>query len=62
MSERRHYLDLTPSERQEVLRRLKRAPAMAKEELGEYACKVRLAVLAKREKKEQKEKKEQNRR
>ena len=50
MSERRHYLDLTPSERQEVLRRLKRAPAMAKEELGEYACKVRLAVLAKREK------------
>ena len=40
--------DFTPAERQEILRRLKHGPALPREELAEYASKVRQEVLAKR--------------
>jgi hypothetical protein len=52
-SSRHEYLDLTPAERQEVLRRLKRGPALPRERTAEYACQVRLDVLRKREPREQ---------
>ena len=42
--------NLTPDERQEVLRRLKRGPDLPREELVEFANRVRREVLAKREK------------
>jgi hypothetical protein len=39
---------LTAKERQEILRRLKRGPALPKAELIKYANKLRREVLAKR--------------
>ena len=42
------YLTLTPSERQTVLRRLKHGPALPREDLAEFACRVRREVLAAR--------------
>ena len=39
---------LTPTERQEILRKLKHGPALPKTELVEYANKLRREVLAKR--------------
>lgn len=41
---------LTPAERQTILRRLKHGPQMDRAALAEYAKKIRLQVLAKREK------------
>lgn len=40
--------DLTPAERQEVLRRLKHGPALPKAELGAYANRLRREVIEKR--------------
>jgi hypothetical protein len=39
---------LTPTEHQEILRRLKHGPALPKAELAEYANKLRREVLVKR--------------
>ena len=44
---------LTPTERQQILRRLKHGPALPKAELAEYANKLRREVLAKRKQVEQ---------
>lgn len=41
--------ELTPAERQEILRRLKHGPVMDREALAEYAKKVKMEVLKKRE-------------
>ena len=41
-------MTLTPTERQEVLRRLKHGPALPKDELVKYANKLRREVLARR--------------
>lgn len=43
-------LKLTPTERQQILRRLKYGPALPREELAEYANKLKRDVLNKREK------------
>jgi hypothetical protein len=40
---------LTPTERQEILRRLKHGPALPKAEMAEYANKLRREILARRE-------------
>jgi hypothetical protein len=40
---------LTPTERQQILRRLKYGPALPREELAEYANKLKRDVLDKRE-------------
>lgn len=40
--------DLTPAERQEVLRRLKHGPVLVREELAKFANQVREDVLKKR--------------
>ena len=40
--------DLTPTERQQILRRLKHGPVLPKAELAEYANKLREEVLKKR--------------
>ena len=45
-----HYVDLTPNERQEVLRRLKKGPDIKREDLVEFANRVCREVLSKREK------------
>jgi len=39
---------LTPTERQSILRTLKRAPALSKKELAEYANKLKSDALNKR--------------
>lgn len=39
---------LTPTERQEILRRLKHGPTLPKDELVKYANKLRREVLARR--------------
>jgi hypothetical protein len=44
---------LTPTERQAILRRLKYGPALPREELAEYANKLRREVLNKRKKAQQ---------
>lgn len=41
-------VNLTPAERQEILRKLKRGPVLSKAELAEYANKLRRDVLSKR--------------
>jgi len=46
-------MTLTPTERQEILRRLKHGPALPREDLAKYANKVRREVLNKREKESQ---------
>ena len=43
-------MTLTPTERQTILRRLKYGPALPREELAEYANKLKRDVLNKREK------------
>ena len=43
-----NHNDLTPEERQAILRRLKRGPVTTREALVEYANKVRQDVLSKR--------------
>ena len=43
-----NVVGLTPSERQECLRRLKHGPVLSKAELAEYAKKVRMDILKKR--------------
>ena len=40
--------DLTPSERQHILRRLKHGPVLDRAALAEYAKRVRQEVVAKR--------------
>jgi len=50
MISRQQFAQLTPTERQYILRRLKRGPALPKRELVEYAEKVRQEVMAKRKK------------
>ena len=45
--------DLTPAERQEILRRLKHGPALPKAELAEYANKLRREALVRRKQVEQ---------
>ena len=42
--------DLTPNERQQILRRLKRGPVLSREALAQYAGDLRREVLKKREK------------
>ena len=42
--------DLTPDERQEILRRLRHGPQLPREELAAYARKVRSEVVSQREK------------
>jgi hypothetical protein len=44
---------LTPAERQQILRKLKHGPALPKVELINYANRLRLEVLQKREKVQQ---------
>ena len=44
---------LTPAERQQILRRLKHGPALPKTEIVNYANRLRLEVLQKREKVQQ---------
>ena len=44
---------LTPAERQQILRKLKHGPALPKAEIVEYANRLRLEVLQKREKVQQ---------
>jgi hypothetical protein len=44
----RRYLTLIPTERQQVLRRLKHGPDLPREDLAEFACRVRREVLAER--------------
>ena len=41
-------LILTPTERQEILRRLKHGPALPKAEMAGYANKLRREILARR--------------
>ncbi len=51
LTKRSHHLpgsDLTPAERQQILRRLKHGPALPKAELTEYANRLRREVLAAR--------------
>jgi len=43
-----NHHDLTPTERQEILRRLKHGPALPKAEMAGYANRLRLEVLSKR--------------
>jgi len=45
--------NLTPAERQELLRRLKHGPALSREALAEYANKLKEKTLAKRKKVQQ---------
>jgi len=47
-------MTLTPTERQQILRRLKRGPAVAKADLAGYAEKVKREVLSKRKKEQSK--------
>jgi hypothetical protein len=47
---RERSLTLTPAERQQILRRLKRGPAVGREDLVRYAEQVRREVVGKREK------------
>ena len=42
--------DLTPTERQQILRRLKRGPVLSREALAQYAGDLRREALRKREK------------
>jgi tellurite resistance protein len=42
--------DLTPAERQQILRRLKHGPALDRETLAEYANKLKEMVLSNRKK------------
>ena len=42
--------DLTPTDRQQILRRLKRGPVLSREALAQYAGGLRREVLNKREK------------
>ena len=59
MTPSRQYVTLTAAERQRVLRRLKHGPALPREDLAEFACRIRREVLAGRaeEVEEQPEKK-----
>ncbi len=43
-----NVLALTPTERQQILRKLKHGPALPKAELAQYANKLRKEALAKR--------------
>jgi hypothetical protein len=43
-------LNLTPKERQHILRRLKHGPALSREELAEYAKRMAVGVIRQREK------------
>ena len=43
---------LTPAERQQILRRLKRGPELPREELAEFMNRLRREVLSKRAEKE----------
>jgi hypothetical protein len=45
---------LTPSQRQQILRRLKYGPVLSRDELAGYANRVRQQVLSKRKKEKSK--------
>ena len=44
-----HGRELTPSERQQILRRLKHGPSLDRQALADYAVKVKDQVVKKRE-------------